>query len=116
MASGVWMMGSHLNFYLSSVVVSTEIVNQSVRRSRRRGVHKTKRTQTYKITAGQYEGAKYEHQTFINFDSIGDKVKARFDPETGKINTSSNTLIHAVLGLLLTIFGAIMLKFRSRLG
>ena len=112
---GLWLMGSHLYFHVSSSVVEAEIVSQSVNRSRGGGRHSTKRTRTYKIIAGEYAGIEHTNHVFMNFDAIGHKIEARFNPQTGVINTFSNTMTHAFLGFLLTLFGAFMLtKWVSR--
>ena len=115
MIMGLWMMGSHLKFYMSSTVVEAEILSQSVQRSRGAGRHSTKRTRTYKIISGEYAGIKHTNHVFMNFDAIGDILEARFNPQTGVINTVSNTMTHVFAGLFLTIFGAVMLIFRSRI-
>ena len=115
MISGIWMMGSHLKFYMSSTVVEAEILSQSVKRSRGGGRHRTTRTRTYKIISGEYEGVEHTNHVFMNFDAIGDILEARFNPQTGVINTVSNTMTHVFAGLFLTIFGAVMLIFRSRI-
>ena len=112
--SGIGVVGYQSNFYLSSISVEVEVVNQ---RSRTRQSRKRNRTaQTYKIIAGQYQGTEYQQETYINLASIGDRLTARFNPKTGQINTIGNTFTTGIVGILILFFGLVMLKYRGLIG
>ena len=111
---GVVMLDIHAKFYVQSVSVKVEVTDQFKNR-RGTGRHgRTYRSQKYKVTEGPYAGAEYIHRVYLLSDDIGDRLDARYSTSSGKINTTSNTFVNAVFGLIMFLVGGYGLQYCVR--
>ncbi|MEP1443169.1 MAG: hypothetical protein ABJK39_09195 [Hyphomicrobiales bacterium] len=102
---GIGGMFSQAHFYLSSVVVSVEVVDQQERVKRRGGRNFKKRHEIYQVVKGEFKGVRHKGRVLRFWTDIGGTLEALYNPSSGKIKTIGHISNTGIFSLFLTVLG-----------